>query len=165
MARSPKLGDAIPLSVVGKDAVESAEDKMSDLAETVDENAHTMVQDLSEQIRSLREQVQSLQASTTAMAARAGKAVASGARTAGETVASGARAAGDKATNTIETYPISSVLIVAAAAFLLGRLTSQTYSAPSFQDRTLDQLKHRLQDLSSRLPPHLLESLKSSLRS
>ena len=164
MARSPKLGDAIPLSVVGKDAVESAEDKMSDVAERVDDTAHTMIEDLSAQIKTLRQQVQSLQASTTEIAAKAGKAVASGARVAGETVASGARVAGDKATNTIETYPISSVLIAAGAAFLLGRLTSQTYSPPSFQERTLDQLKHRLQDLSSRLPPHLLDSLKSSSR-
>lgn len=165
MARSPKLGDAIPLSVVGKDGVESAEDTVSDAIEMAEDTAGTMMQDLSAQINSLREQVQSLQASTAEMATKAGKAVASGARAAGETVASGARVAGDKATTTIETYPISSVLIVAGAAFLLGRLSSHAaYSQPSFQERTLDQLKHRLHDLSSRLPPHLLDSLRSSLR-
>jgi seryl-tRNA synthetase len=188
MARSPKSGEGFPLSVVRREneVSENIQDKAIAAAESVEDAASRTMQDIAEQLRALKEQVQALQAATGEVASQAGKVVANSARVAGDRVAEGARAAGDKVAegariagdravsgarfaggkvaSAVETYPISTVLIASAAAFLLGRFTASAQIQPSYAESTLDQLKHRLHDLSGRLPPHLKSALRSSLR-
>lgn len=178
MARAPKLGDTIPLSVVRKEnAVPQPDQKQNPAAGEADGGnaANKAIQDIAEQLKALREQVQSLQAATGQIASQAGKAVASGARAAGGKVAGSARAAGDKAvsgakaagdtvTTTVETYPMSALLIASGVAFLLGRMSASANHEPSYTESTFDSLRSRLGDLSSRLPPHLKSALRSSLR-
>jgi ElaB/YqjD/DUF883 family membrane-anchored ribosome-binding protein len=141
----------------------------------VENVANQAMQDITEQLRALREQVQALQATTGQIASQAGKVVASGARMASDKVGENARVAGDKAiagakvagekvATTVETYPISAVLIASGVAFLLGRMTTSVYHEPSYAESTFDSLRSRLGDLSSRLPPHLKSALRSSLR-
>jgi hypothetical protein len=86
------------------------------------------------------------------------------ARVAGDKAVAGARIAGEKVTTTVETYPISALLIASGVAFLLGRMTASAYHEPSYAESTFDSLRGRLSDLSSRLPPHLKSALRSSLR-
>lgn len=176
MARSPKLGDTIPLSVVRKEnAVPQSDQNQTPAAEAVENATGKAIQDIAEQIRALKEQVQALQATTGQIASQAGKVMASGARVAGDKVSEGARIAGDKAvsgakvagekvTTTVETYPISALLIASGVAFLLGRISGSAFSQPSYTESTFDSLRSRLGDLSSRLPPHLKSALRSSLR-
>jgi len=177
MARSAKPGDGFPLTVVRKEnpVPEDNRKEIENAAEAVRDTASKTMEDIAEQLKALRQQVQALQSSSAEIAAQAGKMVASsarvagdkiasGAREAGDKVASGARVAGEKVTTTVEHYPFSAVLVAAGAAFLLGRMSASSYSQPSYAESTLDQLKHRLHDLSSRLPPHLKSALRSSLR-
>lgn len=175
MARTPNAGDNFPLSVVGNDETASNPekdqllDKVEDVVDTVTDTSA-----LAEQLRQLKEQVQALQATTAELGSHAASAVASGARAAGSRVAdsavaagnrvaSGARATGEKVTETVETYPFSAMLVASVVAFVLGRV-SAPYT-PSFRSEgSMDQMKHRLQDMASRLPPHLRSALRSSLR-
>jgi ElaB/YqjD/DUF883 family membrane-anchored ribosome-binding protein len=152
------------------------ENQAAGMAEGVENAANQAMQDITEQLKALKEQVQALQATTTQLASQAGKVVASGARMAGDKVGENARIAGDKAiagakvagekvTTTVETYPISAVLIASGVAFLLGRMTTSAYHhEPSYTESTFDSLRSRLSDLSSRLPPNLKSALRSSLR-
>jgi ElaB/YqjD/DUF883 family membrane-anchored ribosome-binding protein len=179
MARSPKLGDTIPLSVVRKENAvpqpDPNQNPAASAAETVENAAGKAIQDIAEQLRALKEQVQALQATTGQVASQAGKVVASSARAAGDKVSESARIAGDKAvsgakvagekvTTTVETYPISALLIASGVAFLLGRMSSSAFSQPSYSESTFDSLRSRLGDLSSQLPSHLKSALRSSLR-
>lgn len=177
MVKSPKPGEGFPLSVVRKETnvAENDQTTIQNAADAVKDTSNQAIQDIAEQLKALREQVQSLQATTADIAAKAGQVVASGAKVAGDKVAEGARAAGDKAvagakvagekvTTTVETYPISALLVASATAFLLGRLSASAYHQPSYTESTMDSLRHRLGDLSSRLPPHLKSALRSSLR-
>jgi hypothetical protein len=94
----------------------------------------------------------------------AGEKVTENARAAGDKAIAGARVAGEKVTTTVETYPISALLIASGVAFLLGRISASAYHEPSYTESTFDSLRNRLGDLSSRLPPHLKSALRSSLR-
>ena len=188
MARSSKTGEGFPLSVVRREneVSENIQDKAAAAAESVEDAASRTMQDIAEQLRALKEQVQALQAATSDVASQAGKVVANSARVAGNRVAEGARAAGDKVaegariagdravsgariagekvSSTVVTYPVSTLLVASAAAFLLGRFSASALSQPSYTESTLDQLRSRLHDLSGRLPPHLKSALRSSLR-
>jgi ElaB/YqjD/DUF883 family membrane-anchored ribosome-binding protein len=178
MARTPKLGETIPLSVVRKEnAVPQSDQNQNPAAGAAegDTAGNKAIQDIAEQLRALKEQVQSLQATTSQIASQAGKVVSSSARAAGSKVAdsariagdkavSGAKAAGDTVTTTVETYPISALLIASGVAFLLGRMSASAYDDRSYAESTFDSLRSRLGDLSSRLPPHLKSALRSALR-
>jgi ElaB/YqjD/DUF883 family membrane-anchored ribosome-binding protein len=179
MARTPKLGDKIPFSVVHKENAVPESDQNQNApagaAEGIENTANKAIQDIAEQLKALKEQVQALQATSGQVASQAGKVVASGARMAGDKVSENARAAGDRAiagakvagekvATTVETYPISALLIASGVAFLLGRMSASAYHEPSYAESTFDGLRSRLGDLSSRLPPHLKSALRSSLR-
>lgn len=188
MAKTPKLGETIPLSVVRKEneVADDVQNNIKSAADAVENAAGNAVEDIAAQLRALKEQVQALQATTSDLAAQTGKVVASGARMAGEKVAenariagdkvaenarlagdkavAGAKAAGEKVSATVENYPISALLIASGVAFLLGRMSASTYREPSFTESTLDGLRGRLHDLSSRLPPHMKSALRNSLR-
>lgn len=188
MARTPKLGETIPLSVVRKEneVADNMQSNIKNAADAVENAAGNAMDDIAAQLRALKEQVQALQATTSELAAQTGKVMASGARIAGDKVAenariagdkvaenariagdkavAGARVAGEKVSATVENYPISALLIASGVAFLLGRMSTPTHHEPSFTESTLDSLRGRLHDLSSRLPPHMKSALRNSLR-
>lgn len=142
MAGTRKVGEKIPLAVVGKDRITEAEDM-----EKTEEITDNTVSQLAENLKALKAQVEQLSNSLAAASSRAGKAVADTAGVATDTV-----------TSTVRTYPFYSVLAASAAAFLIGRLT--VLPPQSVADRTYD----RLSDLASRLPPHLMDAVRSRLR-
>ena len=142
MAGTRKVGEKIPLAVVGKDQSTEADDM-----EKTSEEREATVARLTESLHALRAQVDQLSGSLAAATGRAGRAVADGAGIASDTMKS-----------TVRAYPLSSVLAATAAAFLIGRLTA--VSERSAGDRTYD----RLADLASRLPPHLVDAVRSRLR-
>jgi len=190
MARSSKPGDSFPLSLVRKEmSVPDPNETIQNAADAVKETSNEAIQDIAEQLKALREQVQALQATTADVASRTGKVMASGARVAGDKVAEGARIAGGKVAeeariagdravagakaarrsvaSTVETYPLSTLLIASATAFLLGRITAGSNDRQTYGDRAehaLDGLRDRLHDLSSRLPANLRSALRSSMR-
>ena len=141
MAGTRKVGEKIPLAVVGKDQIAEASDmeKTEDISETT-------ISQLSESLKALRAQVEQLSSSLATVSGRAGRAVADTAGVATDTV-----------TSTVRTYPFYSVLAASAAAFLIGRLT--VVPQRGIADRTYD----RLSDLASRLPPHLVDAVRSRL--
>jgi hypothetical protein len=149
MAAATKIGEKVPLAVVGKDGTTVGDDGKENTM-TNDER-QTAIQQLNEQLKALRDQVETLSGSLARMGNKAGRAVAHSAGTATDTV-----------TTTVRTYPFYAVLAASAAAFVLGRLSAAP--APSAPDRAYDQLRHRLSDLASHLPPHLLNSIRSSTR-
>lgn len=144
MAGTKKVGEKIPLAVVGKDGISEA---TQDEDNSMDETRETTIAQLSENLKALRAQVESLSASIAKAGGKAGKAVAD---TAG--------AATDSVTSTVRTYPFYSVLVASAAAYLLGRM-SVAPPPRGMADRTYD----RLSDLASRLPPHLMDAVRSRL--
>lgn len=141
MAGTRKVGEKIPLAVVGKDRITEADD----MNKTEDDHDATISQ-LSESLKSLKAQVEQLSSSLAAASSRAGKAVVDTAGVATDTV-----------TSTVRTYPFYSVLAASAVAFLIGRLT--VVPQRGIADRTYD----RLSDLASRLPPHLMDAVRSRL--
>jgi sorbitol-specific phosphotransferase system component IIBC len=144
-----KIGEKVPLAVVGKDGTKVGDDGQENMM--TNEERQTAIQQLSEQLKALREQVETLSGSLAKMGNKAGRAVAHSAGAATDTV-----------TTTVRTYPFYAVLAASAAAFVLGRLSvASTQSAP---DRAYDQLRHRLRDLASHLPPNLVDSFRSSIR-
>jgi ElaB/YqjD/DUF883 family membrane-anchored ribosome-binding protein len=175
MAKSTIPGESFPLSLVRKENPMSEPDqKIQTVADAAKETSSQAIQDIANQIKALREQIQVLQSTTADIAATAGHVVASGARATGEKVAegariagssavSGARAAGERVTTTVETYPVATVLIASAVAFLLGRASAPYPSHPSYAESAFDGLKNRLSDLSERLPSNLKSALRSSL--
>ena len=144
-----KIGEKVPLAVVGKDGTEVGGDGREN--QMTNDERQSAIRQLNEQLKALREQVETLSGSLAKMGNKAGKAVA---RSAG--------VATDSVTTTVRTYPFYAVLAASAAAFVLGRLLATP--APSAPDRAYDQLRHRLRDLASHMPPHLVDSLRSSIR-
>ena len=149
MAGARKVGEKIPLAVVGKDEIKENKDG-TDTAMTEEERLSTITQ-LAENLKALRVQVDQLSSSLAHVSGKAGKAVAHGATAATDTV-----------TSTVRTYPFYSVLAASAAAFLIGRLT--VAPPASFSDRAYAQLRDALRMAGSRLPSHLADSLRSSIR-
>lgn len=144
-----KIGEKVPLAVVGKDGTEVGGDGQEN--QMTNDERQSAIQHLNEQLKALREQVESLSGSLAKMGNKAGRAVAHSAGTATDTV-----------TTTVRTYPFYAVLAASAAAFVLGRLS--VAPAPSVPDRAYDQLRHRLRDLASHMPPNLVDSIRSSIR-
>jgi hypothetical protein len=149
MAKAPQPEDSSSRSAIGKDDDVSATGQDAETDEQAAAEDTTMTQDIAAQLKALKEQMQSLQASVAERSTKGAKAVARNVGTAGE-----------KVTSTVETYPISAVLITAAAAFLLGRLSVGAVEPPAGK---VEQLRHRLQELASRLPPNVRDRLRSSL--
>jgi ElaB/YqjD/DUF883 family membrane-anchored ribosome-binding protein len=141
MAGTRKVGEKIPLAVVGKDQITEA----STMDDTEDSKETTIAQ-LADSLKALKAQVEQLSGSLAAASGRAGKAVAQTAESATDTV-----------TSTVRTYPFYSVLAASAAAFLIGRLT--VVPQRGVADRAYD----RLSDFASRLPPHLMDAVRSRL--
>lgn len=144
-----KIGEKVPLAVVGKDATKVSDDNQENMM--TNEERQNAIQQLNEQLKALREQVETLSGSLAKMGNKAGRAVAHSASTATDTVAT-----------TVRTYPFYAVLAASAAAFVLGRLSVP--SAQSAPDRAYDQLRHRLRDLASHVPPNLVDTIRSSIR-
>ena len=148
MAGTRKVGEKIPLAVVGKDSI--AEAPEMDRAE--DERAATFSH-RNVNLAALKAQVVQLSKSLAAASSRAGKAVAD---TAG--------AATDTVTSTVRTYPFYSLLAASAAAFLIGRLT--VVPQRGVADRAYDRLSDsygRLSDLASRLSPQIADAVRARL--
>ena len=149
MAGTRKVGEKIPLAVVGKDGIK--EDGAIQEETMTEDERQTTISHLTENLKSLRAQVEQLSSSLAEVSGKAGKAVVN---TAG--------AATDTVTSTVRTYPFYTVFAASALAFLLGRLTVTPAQSPA--ERTLDHLLGTLRDARARLPSHLAESLKSSFR-
>jgi ElaB/YqjD/DUF883 family membrane-anchored ribosome-binding protein len=115
--------------------------------ENNENNSDATIAQLSESLKALKAQVEQLSGSVAAAGGRAGKAVADSASVAADTM-----------TSTVRTYPFYSVLAASAVAFIIGRLT--VVPQRGVADRTYD----RFADLASKLPPHLLDALRSKLR-
>ena len=112
-----------------------------------------MSQDISSQIESLREELATLKESMSDLSGRA-----SGMTTrAGRAVADGASAATARVSSTVETYPLSTVFVVSALAFVAGRFTASQTSASTSQ-RALDHLWSGFNDLSARVQPYIKEA-------
>jgi ElaB/YqjD/DUF883 family membrane-anchored ribosome-binding protein len=145
MAGTRKVGEKIPLAVVGKDSITEASGDPRPTKGDEDERDATIAQ-LTENLKALRAQVEQLSRSLTKAGGKATKAVTHSAEVATDTL-----------TSTVRTYPFYSVLAASAAAFLLGRLTV----APprSIADRAYD----RFSDMAARLPPNLLDAVRARL--
>jgi hypothetical protein len=133
----------------GEDAVDASDTNETSNAEQ--EGQNTMAQDIAEQIKTLKVQVEALKNSLAEMGGKAGRAVESGAST-----------ASNKISSTVESYPLSTVVVVSVVAFLAGRAT--VGRPQTFSESAIDTLRDRLQSLTSHLPPHLKDSLRSSFR-
>lgn len=149
MASTRKIGEKVPLAVVGKDGTKVSGDGTEN--EMTNDERQTAIRQLNDQLKALREQVESLSGSLAKAGTKAGKAVAHGATAASDTV-----------TTTVRTYPFYTVLAASAAAFMLGRMSAMPTESSS--DRAYDLLRHRLRDIASQLPPHLFDSIRSSIR-
>ena len=148
MASTPKIGEKIPLAVVGKDGTKIEDDGMKN--DMTAEERRTAIQHLNDQLKTLRQQVESLSSSLAQVGTRAGKAVSHGATAATDTV-----------TTTVRTYPFYAVLTASAVAFMLGRLSATPPQSTS--DRAYDLLRDRLRDIAS-LAPGLFDSFRSHIR-
>lgn len=147
MAGARKVGEKIPLAVVGKDEIK---EENQETAMTEEERLSTISQ-LTENLKALRSQVDQLSTSLAHVSGKAGKAVAHGASAATDTV-----------TSTVRTYPFYTMLAASAAAFLIGRMS---VSQPqTFSDRAYGQLRDALRMAGSRLPSNIADSLRSSIR-
>lgn len=145
MAGTRKVGEKIPLAVVGKDTITEGSDNVRHTKSDEDERDATIAQ-LTENLRALRAQVEQLSHSLTKAGGQATKAVAHSAEVATDTL-----------TSTVRTYPFYSVLAASAAAFLLGRLT--VVPQRGIADRAYD----RFSDIASRLPPNILDAVRARL--
>lgn len=145
MAGTRKVGEKIPLAVVGKEGISEGSGK-ADAAKT-DAERETTIAHLTESLKTLRAQVEQLSSSVAKVGGKATRAVTHTAEAATDTV-----------TSTVRTYPFYSVLAASTVAFLLGRL-SATPPASSMADRTYG----RLSDMASRLPPHLIDAIRARL--
>lgn len=140
MAGSGKVGEKIPLAVVGKEGIKEGSEGQG--TAMTDEERQTTISQLTENLKALRAQVEQLSGS---LAQASGKAVADTAGAATETV-----------TSTVRTYPFYTVLAASAAAFILGRLSVTPERAVT--DRAYD----RLHDLAARLQPYLMDAMRST---
>lgn len=144
MAGTRKVGEKIPLAVVGKEGITEGSEKAD--AATTDAERETTIAHLTESLKTLRAQVEQLRSSVAKAGGKATRAVTHTAEAATDTV-----------TSTVRTYPFYSVLAASAVAFLLGRLSATP--PPSMADRTYG----RLSDMASRLPPHLIDAIRARL--
>lgn len=142
MAGTRKVGEKIPLAVVGKERITEASEMDKN-----DDDRETTISQLAENLKALRAQVEQLSSSLAAAGGRAGKAVVD---TAG--------VATDSVTSTVRTYPFYSLVAASAAAFIIGRLT--VVPQRGIADRTYD----RFSDLVARLQPHVVDAVRSRLR-
>lgn len=149
MAGARKVGEKIPLAVVGKGDIKGASDN-EETAMTEEERQSTIRQ-LTENLKALRVQVDQMSRSLADVGGKAGKAVA---HTAG--------AATDTVTSTVRTYPFYAVLAASAAAFLLGRMS--VAQPVTISDRAYGPLRDALRMAGARLPSHIADSLRSSIR-
>jgi ElaB/YqjD/DUF883 family membrane-anchored ribosome-binding protein len=149
MAGTRKAGEKIPLAVVGKDGIK--EETENQEATMTDNERQTTIAELSENLQALRAQVDSLSGSLAEATGKAGKAMADTAGAAAGTV-----------TSTVRTYPFYTVFAASAVAFLLGRLSAA--QPETFSDRAYGQVRDALRGAGARIPSHLVDSLKSSLR-
>lgn len=145
MAGTRKVGEKIPLAVVGKDGIKEASENEDNMK--ADAERETTIAQLTESLKALRAQVEQLSSSLSRASRKASKAVSYTAETATDTV-----------TSTVRTYPFYSVLAASAAAFLIGRLSV------SPQSSRFDQTYDRLADLASRLQPHLIDAIRARMR-
>lgn len=145
MAGTRKVGEKIPLAVVGKDGIKEAPENEEDMK--ADDERETTIAQLTESLKALRTQVEQLSGSLAKASSKATKAVSHTAETATDAV-----------TSTVRTYPFYSVLAASAAAFLIGRLS--VVQQPSRMDGAYD----RLSDLAARLQPHLVDAIRSRMR-
>ena len=145
MAGTRKVGEKIPLAVVGKDGIKEASENEDNMK--VDEERETTIAQLTESLKALRTQVEQLSSSLAKASGKATRAVSHTAETATDTV-----------TSTVRTYPFYSGLAASAAAFLIGRLS--VVQQPSRIDGAYD----RLSDLAARLQPHLIDAIRSRMR-
>lgn len=143
MAGSGKVGEKIPLAVVGKEGIKEGSEAQG--TAMTDEERQTTISQLTENLKALRAQVEQLSGSLAQASGKAGKAVADTAGAATETV-----------TSTVRTYPFYTVLAASAAAFILGRLSVTPERAVT--DRAYD----RLHDLAARLQPYLMDAMRST---
>jgi ElaB/YqjD/DUF883 family membrane-anchored ribosome-binding protein len=147
MAGARKVGEKIPLAVVGKDEIEEGKQEIA----MTEEDQQSTISQLTENLKALRAQVDQLSTSLAHVGGKAGRAVAHGANAATDTV-----------TDTVRTYPFYSVLAASAAAFLIGRMS---VSQPAtFSDRAYGQLRDALRMAGSRLPSNIADTLRSSMR-
>lgn len=149
MAGTRKVGEKIPLAVVGKDGI--TEDQDRDDSTMTDADRQSTIRQLTENLAALRSQLDTLSTSLAKVSGKAGKAVAHGAESATESV-----------TSTVRAYPFYAVFAASAAAFLLGRMSVAT--PQTFSDRAYDQLRDVLRMASSRLPSNIVDSVRSSIR-
>lgn len=147
MAGARKVGEKIPLAVVGNDEIKEGNQETA----MTEEERQSTINHLTENLKALRAQVDQLSTSLAHVGGKAGKAVAHGATAATDTV-----------TTTVRTYPFYAMLAASAAAFLVGRL-SATQPA-SVSDRAYGQLRDALRMAGSRLPSNIAETLRSSIR-
>ena len=144
MAGTRKVGEKIPLAVVGKEGITEGSENQ-DVAKT-DAERDTTIAQLTESLKTLRSQVEQLSSSLAKAGGKATRAV-------GHT----AEAATDTVTSTVRTYPFYSVLAASAVAFLLGRLSVTPPAS------VVDRSYGRLSDLAARLPPHLMDAIRAKL--
>ena len=131
-------------AVVGKDGISEGSEKEN--AVNADAERETTIAQLTESLKTLKAQVEQLSGS---LAAASGKAT--------RAVSHSAEVATDSVTATVRSYPFYSVLAASAVAFLLGR--ASVAPPRSMADRTYD----RISDLASRLPPHLMDAIRTRL--
>lgn len=139
MAGTRKVGEKIPLAVVGKD-------RITDTDSDAESSREATISQISDSLKALKSQVEQLSSSLASASGKAGKAVA---HTAG--------AATDTVTTTVRTYPFYSILAASAAAFLIGRLTVEP------QRGVADRAYDRFADLAARFPPQLVEAIRSRI--
>lgn len=147
MAGARKVGEKIPLAVVGKDEIKEGNQETA----MTEEERQSTINHLTENLKALRAQVDQLSTSLAHVSGKAGKAVAHGATAATDTV-----------TTTVRTYPFYAMLAASAAAFLVGRLSAP--QPASVSDRAYGQLRDALRMAGSRLPSNIAETLRSSIR-
>ena len=112
MAGTRKVGEKIPLAVVGKEGITEGSENQ-DAAKT-DAERETTIAQLTESLKTLRTQVEQLSSSLAKAGGRATKAVTHTAEAATDTV-----------TSTVRTYPFYSVLAASAVAQSSSSFASQ----------------------------------------
>mgnify|MGYP001251303355 CR=1 FL=1 len=143
MVKDTNIGDTIPRGSIRDNQTDDENSK---------DTAELSIEGLSAQIEALREQVSSLQSVIARKGRKAGRAVKRGARQANEAVS-----------EQVGAHPLMALAIAAGIGFLLGQSRMpQFYQHRS--DTPLDQLRHRLTDLSASLPANVRSSLRSALR-
>lgn len=151
MARASKIGDTVPLAVVGR---QDAREQPAEADKTAEGN------DVLASLADLRGQVQALK-----------EALASAQSTARSTVSTAASYASSNARSAVRTYPLSAIVLGALAGVIIGRMTGARATSVMRhvgmavrESGALDDLRHSLADLAHELPGQIKASLRSALR-